>query len=397
MHILFLTHRLPYAPNRGDRLRAFQELRFMAARHEVTLLSLVHDDEEAAHAHDLDGLVRETVVARVPHLANRLRGVVALAGRRPLTGVLLHSPDARPALERILAVRPPDLVLAYCSSMARIALEPPLHRLPLVIDMVDADSAKWAELGGRARPPLNWVYRREARLLAAFETAAIRRARVTFVVNDRERELLERGAGPGTVRVIQNGIDVDFFAPTSTEREPRTLVFCGVMDYLPNEAGAAWLATEVWPIVRRQVPDARLLLVGARPTPRVRALDDPDAGVLVTGEVADVRPYLWRSSVAAAPLHVARGVQNKVLEAVAAGLPVVVTPAVDRGLPDHVRAACRSAEDRETFAGAVVGLLSQTPEELRALAARCDLSDLTWQRRLAPLEQMLQEARMAAK
>ncbi len=392
MRILFLTQRLPYAPNRGDRIRALQELRFLARRHEVTVVSLAHDAEEASHAGDLDSVAAETVVARIPHLRNRGRALLALPGRRPLTHVLLDSPAMRPALERLVRDRPPDVVLAFCSSMARFALAPPLDTTPTVIDMVDVDSAKWADLSRHAAPPMRWIYAREARLLGAFETRAVGLARSTFVVNARERDALAALGAGKPVHVIENGIDLAYYTPAGPVPRSRTVVFCGVMDYAPNEAGAVWLARDVWPHVRQAVPDAALALVGARPTARVQALESAEQGILVTGPVPDVRPHLWGAAVAAAPLQVARGVQNKVLEAVAAGLPTVVTPAVHQGLPGEVLPACVLADDAAAFAAAIVRLLRSTSSERRALVERCTMTDLGWETKLRPLDDLIEQA-----
>jgi glycosyltransferase involved in cell wall biosynthesis len=164
------------------------------------------------------------------------------------------------------------------------------------------------------------------------------------------------------------------------------------MNYAPNEQGAIWLAREVWPLVLRRFPDAQLTLVGANPTARVRRLAAAGPGITVTGSVPDVRPYLWRSAVAVAPLQLARGVQNKVLEAVAAALPAVVTPVVADGLPAEVLGACRLASTAETFAHEVGDLLARSPDERRAIAREAKLDVLSWQRRLGALAGLLEAA-----
>ena len=389
MRILVLTHRLPYAPNRGDRIRAYHLVHQLATRAEVDLVSLTHSAEEETHAADLRHVVARLALAPVPRLRNLTRGLMALPTSRPLTHRLLDAPGMRRAIADMVADRPPDAVLAYCSGVARFALEAPLRRVPAVIDMVDVDSEKWGELADTAAVPRRWIYRRERRCLARFEAAAARHARATLVVNAREQASLARLAPDADIRVLQNGIDLTAFRPDGPPAGDPTVIFCGVMNYAPNEQAARWLAESVWPMVRRQRADARLLLVGSDPTPAVRSLARRDASIEVTGTVPEVRPFLWRSAVAAAPLQIARGIQNKVLEAIASGLPTVVTPVVFEGLPPEAAVASRVAASPEAFAAAIVDLLNRSPAERRALAARADLTSLGWRERIAPLFEIL--------
>jgi glycosyltransferase involved in cell wall biosynthesis len=165
------------------------------------------------------------------------------------------------------------------------------------------------------------------------------------------------------------------------------------MNYAPNVDAALWLARSIWPLVRARRPDVCLDIVGASPTAAVRALQDPESGVRVTGSVPDVKPYLWAASVSVAPLRVARGVQTKVLEASAAGLPCVVTPEVSAGLPASLRPLCPVAASPAEFAEAVIDLLARPPEPDRLADG---ISGLAWDRVLAPLSGILEEAAASA-
>ena len=209
---------------------------------------------------------------------------------------------------------------------------------------------------------------RSGRCCVASKRWPCARASVTLVVNEREREVAQDIGPSASVAVVENGVDLEQLRPSEPPSCEPVVVFCGVMDYAPNVEGAVWLARKVWPIVRSQRPDARLEIVGAHPARAVRALEDSTQGIHITGSVPDVRPYLWKAAVGVAPLHTARGVQNKVLEAVAAGLPVVVTPEVAAGLPPQVASACVSAETVEKFAAQVVTWLSDNASERRRLA-----------------------------
>ncbi len=390
MRILALTHRLPYAPNRGDRIRAYHVLGHLQRDHEIELVSLTHDREEASLAGELEERGIRTHVAPVSRVQGLARVAHGLMTDTSLTHCLLHSPIVAPTLKTIVATRPPDVVLAFCSSMARFAMEPPLAGTPFVHDMMDVDSAKWESLAGSAPALKRWVYAREHRTLSRFERLAAGAAVTTLVVNERERVLLDRLAPDAAVRVIENGVDLEQFRPADAPSDAPVAVFCGVMNYQPNEAAAVWIARTVWPLVIAKRPDARLMLVGASPTPSVRGL--ASATVTVTGSVPDTRPYLWSAAMGLAPLQTARGIQNKVLEAVAAGLPVVITPAVAEGLPPEVSPAARVAASPEAFAGAMLDLMARTPAERRAIAGRATLASLAWPARLAGLSAIVEAA-----
>ena len=392
MRVLYLTHRLPYAPNRGDRIRAFHLLEGMRQAFDVDIVSLVHDDDEAGRVGDITDRGIRVSTARVRGVSRWLRVALAVAGPEPLTHVLLDAPAIDRVLQRVVTARPPAVVVAYCSGMAKFAMRPPLAHIPLVLDMVDVDSGKWQRLGEVTPPPKGWAYRREARVLAAFERRATRRAVTTLVVNEKERAVLAAMAPEADVRMLPNGVDVDDFKPAGPSPPSRTVVFCGVMDYPPNEAGATWLVKDVWPRVVARHPEARLEIVGSQPSAAVRALAGP--GITVTGAVPHTRDHLWRAAVAVAPLHTARGLQNKVLEALAAGVPVVTTTAVGEGLPGGVASGCAFADQPEYFAACILRLLDLTPDERRAMASSVDLTGLSW---LGPRQQMVDVVRAAAR
>jgi sugar transferase (PEP-CTERM/EpsH1 system associated) len=383
LRALFLSHRLPYAPNRGDRIRAYHLLKLLAAHHDVHVVSLVHDKAEAAEVSGLASWVTSADGAPVSKRVQMAAAALALPTSRPLTHVLLHSSRVRALVDSLSAQYRFDIVIAYGSAMARYALEPPLDRLPCLLDMIDVDSEKWAALADTAGMPMRWIYRREARLLRRFEQLAADRACATIVVNEREQRLLLEVVGHAGGLAIPNGVDLEWFRPDGPPSDRPQVVFCGVFNYAPNEQGAVWLGSEVWPRVLSVRPDAKLVLVGAEPSQTVRALAR-DASITVTGTVADVRPYLWQSAVAAAPLKLARGVQNKVLEALSAGLPCVVTPPVFEGLPEAVRPACLAASETQRFADHLLSLLNQPADRRRALSKAANLTGLGWSEQLRP-------------
>jgi sugar transferase (PEP-CTERM/EpsH1 system associated) len=390
MRILFLTHRLPYAPNRGDRIRAYHLLRLLVRHHEVHLVSLAHDDEELRHLGRMAAVAASARAAKVRWFRSHLGALPALAGSRPLTHALLSSPEFGAAIRAAVAEAPPDVILAFCTGIAYAAFEPPLAGIPCVLDMVDVDSEKWAELATRTGWPMKWIYRREARTLRRFERHAVERARATTVVSERERALAERVLGHA-VTAVPVGVDVEAWNRPADAATAPEIVFCAVFSYAPNEEGAIWLASEVWPLVKRQVPYARLKLVGMSPSARVRALA-ADGSVEVTGAVADVRPHVWQSAAAVAPLWLSRGTQTKVLEALAAGVPCIVTPAVLEGLPATARSACLCRKDAAGFAEAIVACLLHPASATGRSAIRESVQALDWDLQLRPFLPILEEA-----
>ncbi len=213
MTVLFLTHRLPYAPNRGDRVRAHFLLKYLRGRADVHVVSLVHDADEASRVTALTSLASSVRIAMAPRMRNILRSAAALPSSRPTTHTMLDSPDLVGAIDAAVRQQAPDVVLAYCSGMARCALSTALSAYPLVLDMVDVDSAKWRDLAAVSTPPLSWIYRREARVLGAFEARAAEHASATMVVTPRERDSLRALTSRARIVVVPNGVDVASLQP----------------------------------------------------------------------------------------------------------------------------------------------------------------------------------------
>lgn len=397
MRILVLTHRLPYAPNRGDRLRAYHMIHELRHHAQIELVSLVHDDDEASHVDEVRAFVSNVTTLRVTKLRGYRNAATALLTGTPLTHALLDAAGTTAALREICDARPPDVVFAYCSGMARFAMQAPLDRIPMVMDFVDVDSRKWRDMAAASHAPKSWIYRREAGTLGAFEARAAYQAVTSLVVNEREAEIARELAPGANVQVMPNGVELDRLKPLGAPTANPRVVFCGVMSYAPNAQGMTWFVEEVWPLVRAERPDATLAVVGLDPSPAFRTLCGSDPSITVTGRVADVRDWLWDSAVAIAPLHVARGVQNKALEAIAAGLPIVLTEAVAGGLPPEAAYASRVANTPAQFAAHVLDLLSQTPDQRRTLAATADFSKLTWGNTLKPLWPIFESAPHRAK
>jgi sugar transferase (PEP-CTERM/EpsH1 system associated) len=265
--------------------------------------------------------------------------------------------------------------------------------LPLVADFVDMDSRKWDLYAAASRWPRSWIYATEARRLLEYERSLACRAHCTLVRTELERHDCVRLIPGARVEVLRNGVDLEYFSPGVIAGSGRQIVFTGVMDYFPNIQAVTYFCDQIFPRIRSEVPDATFLIVGARPTRRVGALGHR-LGVTVTGQVPDVRPHLRGSAVAVAPLLLARGVQNKVLEAMAIGLPVVATPAAFQGTGTEEGDGVLVGKSAADFAALVVRLI-RDPVSAGMLGRRGRAfveRHCVWDTHLSRLETLLTEA-----
>ena len=387
--ILFLAHRLPFPPDRGDKIRGYHVLRYLAARRRVHLIAFADAPGDLKHKGGLDTLVASKAIFW--RGKPRWRAAAeALVQRQPVSITAFAHAGLGEAVQRLLAERAIDLIYVFSSQMAQYL--PDRHRARVIMDFVDMDSAKFAAYGERGSGPGALMMRREAGLLFAHERAVAARADASLFVSAAEAALFQARAGAERVQVVENGIDTGFFDPAGAFRriEPmgRLLVFTGQMDYRPNIEAVRWFAEGVFPHLRLSHPDLRFAIVGRAPTEPVRALARAP-GVVVTGEVSDVRGWLAAASVVVAPLRLARGVQNKVLEAMAMARPLVASTAAAEGI-DHGE-TIRTAGSVAEMTSAIAGLLDApaTAEALGRAARAQVMARYGWEARLAALDPLL--------
>jgi sugar transferase (PEP-CTERM/EpsH1 system associated) len=384
VNVLFLSQRVPYPPNRGDKLTTWRLIERMQRAHRVRIAAFAHDDGDRKAAEELRGKGFE--IAVFPPTP-RWRTLPLLLGSTPLTLGVYGSRALQAEVDG--CIRDMDLAYAYSSSMGAFFLR---HELPRVMHFAELDSDKWRQYADKTRFPMSWVYRREWRTLQAFETELARAVDENVFCTPLEQEVF-RQAIPGVPSlVMKNGVDLVHYRPSTAPPEPGLLVFVGVMDYYPNVEGVAWFCRAILPAVQRQVPGARLAIVGAHPTAAVRALARLP-GVEVTGFVDDPRAWLARAAVSVAPLRIARGIQNKVLEAMAMGLAVVGTRSATQGVGGEHGRDYVVAESEEQQVAAVCGLLRE-PERARELGRRARAfveASYDWEACLRPLDSILEK------
>jgi sugar transferase (PEP-CTERM/EpsH1 system associated) len=383
--LLFISHRLPYPPDKGERVRAFHEIRALAERFRITLAAPSFGADHAAAAEGLRPWCQDTLVAPAGGTIGLARGTVSLLGGGSVTQAYFRSRRLHRMIRAASRAGPFDLVMGYSSSTLPYVLAAPAKAR--VLDLVDVDSVKWAGYAASSSWPKSWLYKREAAGVRALECRAVEACDAVVLVSGAECASL--GVQAGSVTAIGNGVDVDYFRPDETEAESRCgagLVFTGTMDYRPNVEGVCWFVREIWPGLKRQAPDLTFTIVGRDPSSAVRRLSETP-GVKVTGTVPDVRPYLSAADVAICPLRMARGIQNKILEAMAMGKAVVASGPAAEGLDVEPGRHLLIAEAANEWQAAVMELL--TDSERRRMLGReargCVATKYTWSSRMAPL------------
>lgn len=384
--ILFVAHRCPYPPDRGDRMRSWNVLRYLAARAPVHLVAFSESRQIPMPLAEL--------CASVTLLPHRPRRWMALAHSlwtgRPASLSYFGDRATTQAVQTCLAQAPISKIYAFSGQMAQ-HVPPVLPSVRFIMDFVDVDSAKFAELADVHRGIRRWVYRREARLLAGFEQSVAHRANDCLFVSGPEAVLFQRRMTNGAnVRIVPNGIDSQSYAPAlpsaRDDGASPILVFTGQMDYAPNVDAVCWMAEHILPRVHRARPDVRFVIVGRNPAGRVRALARKP-GIQVTGAVSDPRIWLNQADLVVAPMRLGRGVQNKVLEAMAMGRPVVATPLAADGIDIQPGLEFVRAAGVDAFVRAVLDLLADPSRaaQIGAQARQAMVDRYGWDRCLAPL------------
>ncbi len=392
--ILYLVHRIPYPPNKGDKVRSFNILRQLAQRHRVFLGTFVDHPDDRAHVAKLREWCEDVFAVELNPTSQRIASLPALLSGEALSIPYYRNKRLARWVRATVAREAITQAVAFSGPMAQYLQPLGLERA--IVDFCDVDSAKWSQYAADRPWPLSSLYRREGARLLAFERTAANLADCSLFVTDAEADLFRRAAPEvaAKVRVMQNGVDAAYFAPAQGFDSPypaggAVLLFTGAMDYWPNIDAVTWFAKTILPLVRARIGDARFWIVGMNPAPAV--LELAGEGVTVTGTVPDVRPYLAHADVVVAPLRIARGIQNKVLEAMAMARPVVLSAAPAAGLVARDGRECVVAEGHDAFAEGVVRLLADAGwrQTMGAAARDCVLSNYSWQAHLGLLDQLL--------
>jgi len=364
--ILYVCHRFPFPPKRGGKIRPFNMIRHLSQRHEVTVASVVRSDEEAALGKGIAAHCARYEMGRVYDPVQALRMIARLPTSSPSSLAYFHSPSLARRIRELLRRERFELIFVHCSSAAQYVEH--AQGIPKILDFGDMDSQKWLEYARYKPFPLSTGYRLEGWKLEREERRLASRFDLCTATTRAEWETLQ-ALGTGVASDwFPNGVDSDYFSPSTEAYDADTIAFVGRMDYYPNQKCMLDFCAQTLPRLRARRPALKLLIVGADPSPAVRGLQSLP-GVTVTGPVPDVRPYLWRSALMVAPLAIARGTQNKILESMAAGVPVVTSGIAAGGVDALPEKHFLVADTPEEVAEAVLRVVENPAERSRLAAA----------------------------
>jgi sugar transferase (PEP-CTERM/EpsH1 system associated) len=397
-NLLYLVHRLPYPPNKGDKVRSYHLLRHLLQKHRVFLGTFIDDPDDEQHLPTLKAMCPDLHVERIAPRQAKLMSATGLLRGEALTLAYYRNAGMRRWVEQVAQANELHASVVFSGAMAQYA-QPLAPGVPMLVDFVDVDSAKWTQYAPAHRWPLSAVYRREGERLLAYEREVAAQARRSFFVTPNETALFLSQApeAQGRVQSLSNGVDADFFAPDPARANPfaaneQAVVFTGAMDYWPNIDGVSWFVSDMLPRLRAHWPRARFYIVGRSPSPQVQALASEH--VVVTGTVPDVRPYLQHAAAVVAPLRVARGIQNKILEAMAMEQAVITVPSCADAIGASSEQGLLRADDADGFLQSLQQLLDAPPAQVAALgreARRFVLQGFSWQAHLSGIDACLDE------
>lgn len=401
-NLLYLAHRIPYPPNKGDKIRSFHLLQYLSKRYRVYLGTFIDNEEDWQYENEVRKYCQDVCAVRLDPLSAKIKSLFALAGNTPLTLAYYRNRKLMHWVKTLSNTEFIQDVVIFSSAMAQYAEH--LSDCHRVIDFVDVDSDKWRQYAQSKPWPFNQIYHRESKCLLDYERRVAKKFSYATFVSEKEAELFRYLSPDSADRTtfFNNGVDTDFFSPERDYANPypdkkKVLVFTGAMDYWANVDAVSWFVNEVFPIIRAKRPDVDFYIVGAKPVKQVQMLKN-SPGVHVTGAVKDIRPYLMHATVAVAPLRIARGIQNKVLEAMAMQKPVVVSTQAMEGIhavPDKELIVAKEAGD---FAERILFLLDSDKQIAMGRSARDRvLQDYTWAANLARIDALLASPRPSAK
>ena len=339
--VLFLCHRIPFPPNKGDKITTYNLVKYLAARYRVVIGCFIDDEHDRQYIADVEAMSEELFTVDICGKSSLQSGLQSLIAGKPVSTHHYKNQAMQNWVDDVISRRKIDRLIAYSGGTAQFIEHEKYANKKRILDMADVDSDKWRQYAENKPFYSAWIYSREQRLIEAYEQKILREFNAVTLITDEERDHF-RNISPAALNdkivTLGNGVDTDYFDPEaefdytdSPEKNHQVICFTGAMDYWANVDAVVWFVENIWPEIRSANPDVFFYIVGGKPTDKVKALEAKD-GVVVTGRVVDVRPYVSQSLLCVAPLRIARGVQNKVLEAMSMAKPVVMTSMGQEGI-----------------------------------------------------------------
>ena len=396
MNILFLAHRIPYPADKGDKIRSFNEIKYLSKNHDIYLGTILDQESDKSYIVELEKYCKEIYAV---HFDKKLKLLKNLFTDKPFSISNFYDISLQDYVNATLREKKIEAVICFCSSMAEYVLrntqliENGFAGTTLIMDYVDLDSDKWLQYATYTSFPLSLIYNTEHRRLFKYEMKINQSFHHSIFISQREVEVFKKLYPEArNIHVIPNGVDYEYFSPYQSDiNQQPILLFTGVMDYFANEDGVRWFCKKIFPKIKREIPRVQFYIVGNRPTNLIWNLSEID-GVTVTGYVHDIRQYYWKADVCVIPLRIARGLQNKVLEAMATGNSVVATSNASDGVVCHKDVDIVITDNEEKFAHEVISLLKDENrrKEIGRKAVENIRKNYSWEANLKAFDNLLQ-------
>ena len=395
--LLLLVHRIPFPPNKGDKIRSYHLLKHLVKKYNVHLGTFIDDQNDFQHIDTVKQWCGESYFESLSPTKAKLGSLTALMMNRPLSLDYYRSSKMQAWVDSTIRQQSISKIVVFSSAMAQFVETK--HESCRVVDFVDIDSDKWLQYASKKVWPMSWLYQREGRTLLAYERKITKICDASLFVSQAESNLFKTLAPESSNKIgfFNNGVDTDYFSPDIRHENPyskddQVIVFTGAMEYWPNIDAVQWFAEEVFHEIRKIHPNAMFYIVGTRPSEQVIQLGNLP-GIKVTGSVPDVRPYLAHANIAVAPLRIARGIQNKVLEAMAMAKAVIVSAQALEGIDAQSGSELLLAEDGRQFTNLISQELNQKSEKIGVAARKKVIARYNWDSNLEKVDALLEHTR----
>ncbi|MDY0131708.1 MAG: TIGR03087 family PEP-CTERM/XrtA system glycosyltransferase [Desulforegulaceae bacterium] len=361
-NILFLAHRIPYPPNKGDKIRSFNEIKFLSKDNKVDLIAFVDDPKDYGYNRELKKYCNKVKIIKLNKIISKITGLIFFILGKSISEGYFFNFKYKKSLGVFLKENKYDKIICFSSVMGQYLIDEKLEKIELIMDFCDLDSDKWIQYSKSFKFPLNLVFEKEAKRVLALEKKINKKFNSSIFISVSEAKLFKKYYPDAKkIKIVPNGVDYKYFdkdkvKPFKKPADTIRIMFSGAMDYYPNIEAVEWFAQDIFPKIRKEISNVEFMIVGRNPEKKVRQLEKIK-GIKVTGFVDDIRIYYKSADICVAPLLIARGVQNKVLEAMAMAKPVVATSNAIEGIDLEINKDCHLADSAEKFAELVVNLI----------------------------------------